>query len=126
MAQSAVLLVEDDEDIRRATSDFLGAEGHPCLEAANGREALERLGELARPGLVFLDLMMPIMDGLEFLEQASRSGQLSMISVVIVSASSTLSRGHVIADALPLIKKPALPDRLLELVRMHVGPPIER
>ena len=124
MAQSAaVLVVEDDEDIRHATSAFLASEGYPCLEAANGSEALQRLPHLTRPAVVLLDLMMPVMDGLEFLEQASRTGQLTRVSVVIVSAASTLSKGLPIADGLPVVHKPAAPDHLLELVRTRVAPP---
>jgi CheY-like chemotaxis protein len=66
--------------------------------------------------------MMPVMDGLEFLEEASRTGQLNKLSVVIVSASPTLCEGRAIADGLPVIHKPAQPNRLLELVQSHVEP----
>jgi CheY-like chemotaxis protein len=124
MAQrAAVLIVEDDEDIRQATAAFLEGEGYPCLEAANGQEALERLDDLRRPAVVLLDLMMPVMDGVEFLRQANTTGQLMSVSVVIVSASTALMQGRLGAHGLPVVHKPAAPERLLELVRARVSCP---
>ena len=57
-----VLVVEDDPDVRSALNDLLEAEGYEVETASNGKEALERLAE-HRPGLVLLDLMMPVMSG---------------------------------------------------------------
>src|SRR6266540_4074288 len=123
MTQAAVVLVvDDDDDIRHATAAFLASAGYSCLEAANGKEALERLPQLARPAVVILDVMMPVMDGLEFLEEIGRTGQLAMLSIVILSASPMLCKGRCHTDGLPVIHKPAPPERLLELVRTRVAP----
>ena len=68
-----ILLVEDDEDIRRALTDLLDAEGHLVHAEPNGREALVRLDAASEPlCLILLDLHMPVMDGWDFLV-ASRS-----------------------------------------------------
>jgi PAS domain S-box-containing protein len=68
-----VLLVEDDAGTRRVLRRALEQEGWSVVEAANGRAGLERLAE-HRPGLVLLDLVMPEMDGFEFLDELRRSG----------------------------------------------------
>jgi CheY-like chemotaxis protein len=119
----AVLVVEDDDDIRHATADFLVSAGYACLQAANGVEALERLPELARPGVVILDVMMPVMDGLEFLEEITRTCQLSALSVVLVTASPTLCDGRTVTDGMPIIRKPVVPSHLLDLVQSRLPPP---
>src|SRR6185312_8696520 len=61
-----VLVVEDDDEMRELIRRQLETEGWSVTEAANGRVALERLAEQP-PGLILLDLMMPEMDGFQFL-----------------------------------------------------------
>lgn len=67
-----VLVVDDDDDLRSNISDVLESEGYTVLLAANGQEALELLvahfGKNSFPGCVLLDLMMPVMNGKEFLK----------------------------------------------------------
>lgn len=64
-----VLIVEDEQILRDAYRKILSQEGFRVLDAANGLEALDRLRE-ASPDLILLDMLMPYMDGLTFLEQA--------------------------------------------------------
>ena len=61
-----VLVIEDDDDTRKMVCSWLEREGWSLHEAANGREGLDRYRSI-RPGIVILDLMMPEMDGFEFL-----------------------------------------------------------
>ncbi len=67
-----VLVVDDDAGIRQLLRRILEEEGYMVVEAENGRVALERLGERV-PGAILLDLMMPEMDGFEFLERTARA-----------------------------------------------------
>jgi CheY-like chemotaxis protein len=60
-----ILVVEDDDGAREALSLILESEGYDAPSASNGREAIERLGD--QPNLILLDLIMPEMDGWEFL-----------------------------------------------------------
>ena len=60
-----VLVVEDDEDIRADLTAILRVKGFAVDEAANGKEALARLRDGARPCVIVLDLMMPVMNGWE-------------------------------------------------------------
>ena len=80
-----VLVVEDDEDMREVLRRRLEKEGWAVSEAANGREALERVAE-SRPELILLDLMMPEMDGFQFLEEVRKQEEWRSIPVVVVTA----------------------------------------
>ena len=71
-AARRVLVVDDDADLRRRLRGLLEKDGWAVDEAADGREALDRLA--ARPSLVLLDLLMPGMDGFEFLAELRRAG----------------------------------------------------
>lgn len=73
-----ILLVEDDDDLRDATADALGAEGFEVSAARDGAEALTLLrGAPSKPALILLDLMMPTMNGFEFREQPRSFGSQS-------------------------------------------------
>jgi CheY-like chemotaxis protein len=64
-----VLLVDDDEDVRDSLALVLRDEGYHVETASNGKEALEKLDRMPPPGVVLLDLMMPVMNGWKTLEQ---------------------------------------------------------
>jgi CheY-like chemotaxis protein len=82
-----VLVVDDDDAIRDALKDLLAEAGFATVSARNGLDALHVLNELeAPPTLIFLDLMMPVMDGWTFCEVRRRNGSLREIPVVALSA----------------------------------------
>jgi CheY-like chemotaxis protein len=80
-----VLVVEDDTETRRMLVRSLKKEGWVVAEAENGRVALERVTE-RRPAVILLDLVMPTMDGLEFLTILRQSEEGRAIPVVVVTA----------------------------------------
>jgi len=80
-----VLVVEDDPASREMLARLLQKEGLSVAEAENGSAALEQLARQI-PSLILLDLMMPVMDGFEFLSVISREPQLATIPVVVVTA----------------------------------------
>jgi CheY-like chemotaxis protein len=80
-----VLLVEDDETTREMMRSMLQREGWRVSEAANGREGLDRVAQ-AIPNVILLDLMMPEMDGFEFLDQLRRNERWRSIPVVVITA----------------------------------------
>jgi CheY-like chemotaxis protein len=61
-----ILVVEDEEGLRLFYKEELEAEGYDVLTAGNGREAIQQL-ETGKPDLVILDIVMPVMDGMEAL-----------------------------------------------------------
>ena len=96
----AVLVVEDDPSTREMLQRTLEKESLQVLLAENGRIALDRLAE-GRPGLVLLDLMMPVMDGFEFLRELRANADWRELPVVVLTAKEltaedrTVLRGEV-------------------------------
>ena len=82
-----VLVVDDDRTTREMLRRMLEREGWAVTEAENGRVALDRMAE-NQPGLILLDLMMPEMDGLEFIEEMRRHQEWSDVPVVVVTAKN--------------------------------------
>ena len=80
-----VLLVEDDDATRATIRQMLTRDGWEVSEAGNGREALERL-EAGRPDAIVLDLMMPEMDGFEFLAHLRNHAQWRTVPVLVATA----------------------------------------
>jgi len=64
--EKKILVVEDEESLRLLYEEELKAEGYEVLTAGNGREAIELL-ETGKPDLIILDIVMPVMDGMEAL-----------------------------------------------------------
>jgi CheY-like chemotaxis protein len=88
-----VLVVEDDADLREMMRRTLEKGGWAVIEAANGRVALERLIE-QRPELILLDLMMPEMDGFQFLEEVRKHEEWRLIPIVVVTAKDLTEEDH--------------------------------
>jgi len=80
-----VLVVDDDEPLRQLVRRILEREGFTVTEAENGRVALER-ARASTPGLVVLDLMMPEMDGFEFVAEFRLHDAWRGIPIIVVTA----------------------------------------
>ena len=111
----SVLVVEDDHDVRTTLNDFLSDEGYEVQTAENGKEALKRLGQ-HKPGLVLLDLMMPVMNGWEFLKEKNNTPELSGVPVLVLSA---VPGKPYIPGALACLKKPIDLQRLMDFVELY-------
>jgi CheY-like chemotaxis protein len=107
-----VLVVEDDKDIRESLCDFLDDQGIPALAAKNGQEALDFLREGARPSVILLDLMMPVMDGRELMQCMERDPSIPRTPVVVVSA---LTPDETLKSVVWL-QKPVRVERLLSAI----------
>jgi CheY-like chemotaxis protein len=116
---SAVLVVEDDPDMRAITVELLTLKGYVALAAKNGEEALRLLTE-HRPALVLLDLMMPVMDGWQFraAQRKLSDRQLACVPVVLLTAVPGAQRHRRELGAVTVIEKPVTDfDELVETVR---------
>lgn len=82
-----VLVVEDDPDTREAMRRYLKREGAQPVEAENGRVGLEKLAEI-KPALILLDLMMPEMDGFEFIEKYRENPAWHDIPIIVLTAKT--------------------------------------
>ena len=81
-----ILVVDDDDETRMMFTTLLEMQGYAVRAARNGFEALNAL-DADRPGVILLDLMMPVMDGFEFRrKQLERPEPVASIPVICVSA----------------------------------------
>lgn len=113
-----ILVVEDDEDLRISVAQVLADEGYAVSVAQNGKAALSLLhapgGE--PPDLILLDLVTPIVDGIELLERTSREAQFAGIPVLVVSAGA-FNKKHLPAGvSVDVLKKPFGLETLLSKV----------
>ncbi len=117
-----ILIIEDDEGARRQLASTLAGEGWRIVEAENGREGFKRLGE-RRPSLILLDLMMPEMDGFEFLELLRGDAAFSNIPVVVMTTTdlSEADRRRLNSGIVEFVSKAACDrDELLARIRDFV------
>jgi two-component system chemotaxis response regulator CheY len=110
----AVLIVEDNEATREAFALIIACEGFRVLTADNGEEALEVLRR-ETPCVILLDMMMPVMDGAEFLAKRAEQDRLAEIPVILCTASGERKR----RGAAELLAKPVDPSELVAAVRRH-------
>ncbi len=111
-----VLVVDDDRDIRDTISDILEQEGYPVRTAANGREALASLRAGEPPGLILLDLSMPVMSGTEFRRVQLGDATLAAIPTAVISAAGSLAEMLEGLGINLVMAKPLELDRLLAIV----------
>jgi CheY-like chemotaxis protein len=119
-----VLVVDDDPAMREMMRRSLERESIPVVEAENGRVALSRLAA-PRPALILLDLMMPEMDGFEFLETLRGLPELATIPVVVLTSRDLTVEDHARLDGLVerIVAKGGLGrDELLKEIRDRVRP----
>jgi CheY-like chemotaxis protein len=88
------LVIEDDVDTRVILRRILEKDGWSVAEAGTGREALDRVAE-HRPGLILLDLMMPDVDGFEFLAEMRQRPEWRSIPVIVVTAKDLSSEDRL-------------------------------
>ncbi len=118
-----VLLVEDESDTREMMARTLSKFGWTVTEAANGREALDAL-EKDVPRLILLDLMMPVMDGFDFLLEMRARPEWETIPVVVVTAKNLTDaeRNLLSGKVAQVLEKGAYTrDELIRLVRNMVA-----
>jgi CheY-like chemotaxis protein len=118
-----ILVVDDDAGVRQLLRRMLDAEGYSAVEACNGREALSLVGERS-PGAILLDLMMPEMDGFEFLGALREREAWREIPVVVITAKDLTAqdRERLNGSVLRILQKEAWgQDALLGQVRALVG-----
>lgn len=114
---TGILIIEDEEDIRDFAARVLELEGYRVLQAGDGGEGLRMLRQ--HPvSLVLLDLRLPDCDGWTLLEELKGDPQLSMVPVVMFTASAAVSRRSqaMAVGAAAYLVKPLSAARLKETV----------
>ncbi len=116
----SILLIEDDPGIRDSIADCLEFEGYQVAGAANGEEGLRYLRSSPLPALIILDLIMPVMNGAQFLERMRQDDTLAAIPVVVMTAA--IVPGGPSLSANERLAKPFELAELLRVVERFVGP----
>ncbi|MEE8311640.1 MAG: response regulator [Candidatus Binatia bacterium] len=119
VGEKSVLVVDDSPEVREVARRALEQQGWMVSEAENGRAGLDRLAE-RRPSLILLDLMMPVMDGFEFVMEVRKRDDWRSIPIVVVTAKDITEedRSRLNGDVAALIEKRGLgTDDLLGQIR---------
>lgn len=88
-----ILVVDDDIEIRNVIRRFLEKDGWNVIEASNGREGLEQI-DIQKPQLILLDLMMPDMDGFEFIVALRHTETSATLPVIVITAKMLTESEH--------------------------------
>lgn len=117
-----ILIIEDDIDIRELIAEILDEEGYKTTTAENGKIGLDYLISCevdARPDCIILDLMMPVMTGIQVLEalQADYPNDLAKIPVIIATAKGSPNEDlKNMPSNVTKIKKPMDVNELIDTV----------
>jgi signal transduction histidine kinase/CheY-like chemotaxis protein len=121
--KGSVLVVEDDADMLYLMQSLLTEAGFDVIMAENGKQALEKLGE-HNPSMILLDLIMPVMDGFEFLRRLRDMKEYQYTPVVVLSAAdlSSETRGQLQRVVEEVVSKHTVsPQQLVADIKSIVG-----
>jgi len=122
MPCQSILIVEDEASIRENLKMMLELAGYSSIFTANdGKQGLETLKTLPHPCLVLLDQLMPVMNGMEFLEAKRHEDAIAAIPVCIVSGVAQQPTSKNLYEH--FLKKPIDLTTLLSFVRLYCGEP---
>lgn len=116
-----VLIIEDEEPIVELYRERLDLEEIDTIEAKNGKEGLEKLRK-ARPDIILLDILMPEMNGFEFLKEIKKIKSAKDVPILLLTnlGESKIDMNKELAFALGiqgyLIKSKNTPDQVLERI----------
>jgi DNA-binding NtrC family response regulator len=115
MAAERILVVDDEDNARRAIATILGEEGYEVAEASNGVDALARIAEFS-PAVVLSDVRMPQMDGLTLLKKAREQGSEATFVMMTAFASVETAVEAMRAGADNYLVKPLDADAVLVIL----------
>jgi two-component system CheB/CheR fusion protein len=116
-----VLVVDDDDDMREGTAALLEQNGYTVAQARHGADALHVLRAGLRPGLMLVDLNMPVMDGPTFCDACRADPALADIPVVIISGDADAIAKATRAGAVSVLAKPVPGAALAATVAHAIG-----
>ena len=114
-----ILIVEDEPDIRESLQEIFESEGYLITTASNGKEALECLKTALPPNLILLDLMMPTMNGEEFVAEQRLNVDFAKIPVLLMSADNSTEKKAIQMGVNGHVRKPLELEDLLTMVNRY-------
>lgn len=115
--RTPVLIIDDHDDVREGLRMLLEADGRTVETARDGREALNKIAGGLRPCIILLELMSPVMNGLEFQQELKSYPQLRPIPILAYAGLKNVqdrARARAVNRSMPL---PIEIDRLIAAVR---------
>jgi CheY-like chemotaxis protein len=113
-----ILIVEDDDDMSERLTEILQEQGHRVVSFGDARLALDYLRQKSiLPRIIFLDFMMPYMDGWQFLAEHHKDPRLAKIPVVGISGSDRVSDQAHPERIAHLLRKPVSFDAVIGAVQ---------
>ncbi|HET6924141.1 MAG TPA: response regulator [Anaeromyxobacteraceae bacterium] len=116
-----ILVVDDDADFRETLAEVLAEAGYPVQQAGDGELALRKVAEEA-PGIVLLDLKMPVLDGWGVMERMRADARGAAIPILVLSAYGFEWEAELLG-AQGFVPKSVGMDEILERVRRAAGDP---
>ena len=116
MSKSRILVIDDEAEIRRSVRMILEYEGYDVIEASSGPEGVA-LAEKESPDLIFLDVKMPGMDGLEALQRIKAANDATPVVIISGHGTVTTAVEATKAGAFDFIEKPLASERVLVTIR---------
>ena len=115
----SILIIDDERAIRRALRDILELEDYVVFEACDGKDAMDKLKN-QMVDLIFCDIKMPVMDGLEFLGKYT---QVSQAPVIMISGHGTIETAveSLKKGAVDYIEKPLDINKIINLTKQHIN-----
>jgi CheY-like chemotaxis protein len=116
-----ILIVEDDPMVAKLYKTKLEMEGFEVIEAGEGQDGLQKLSQ--NPHLILLDLMMPIMDGFEFLETIKKNQKyknIPVIALTILGQDVDIQKAKRLGAVDYLVKTDLTPKQVVEKIREHL------
>lgn len=127
MQFKTVLIIDDDEDIRETITQALELEGYTVHTAIHGQDGLKVLEGLTGnyPGMIILDLMMPVMDGSQFLDfvHTNKKDTFAKIPIILASAKGNHGDNQHAKLASEILRKPLDLDELYSIVKKYCQTP---
>ncbi|MCU0867206.1 MAG: response regulator [Planctomycetes bacterium] len=122
MTQRTILVVDDEPFICRSLTFVLRKDNYKVLEARNGEEALAAIRE-HKPDLVFLDVMMPKLNGFQVTQQVRSDPELAGVKIILLTAKGQECDREVgkTAGANDYMTKPFSPTKILDRAREILG-----
>jgi CheY-like chemotaxis protein len=118
-----ILVADDHLSLLTLLTTFLEESGYDVVTVRNGREALACLHDgSVLPGLILLDVAMPVMTGWEFLCEQQRDNRLAALPVILMTALGRFDIAAMTASVVACLEKPLDLDTLAALVHQYAEP----
>jgi two-component system chemotaxis response regulator CheY len=118
-----ILVIDDEQQMRRLMSRILKSAGHAVHEAVNGREGIQRFLQL-QPALVITDIVMPDLDGIETIRAIRQHNPAVPILAISGTNHTIYLRAATEFGAMAALQKPFRPDELLAAIAKLLDPAI--